>query len=94
MQSYLKFDHTFSSASCITDCTPYSGKKDPYCGTNGETYPNKCELYNAICSSGGKFDKAGKGACGMPLRLLCLFLICKYQIYKTSYKSYVTCISI
>lgn len=45
----------------MTDCSYY--KDDPACGTNGETYRNICELYNAICISGGKFKMKGRGSC-------------------------------
>jgi hypothetical protein len=54
--------HKKREETCITNCAPYG--EDPYCATNGITYKNKCEMYNAICRSGGKFDAKGKGPCG------------------------------
>ena len=51
----------------MTDCTPYKNfVYDPYCGTNGVTYENKCELYNAICKSGKAFGEQGSGKCKAP----------------------------
>ena len=43
--------------SCVVDCSHFPS--DPHCGTNGQTYRNRCELYNAVCLSGGAFREQG-----------------------------------
>lgn len=46
---------------CNLRCNPHF--KQPVCGTSGVTYINECFLNQAICISGGKFQKARHGKC-------------------------------
>ena len=53
-----------AAETCITDCAPYKDKYDPHCGTNGKTYPNRCELYNDMCRTKASFRYMHGGECG------------------------------
>ena len=52
----------FILVDCITECNGF--KSDTVCGTNGVTYENICELFNAACRSKERFTFQGRGTCG------------------------------
>ena len=60
----IEFPYLPAAETCITDCAPYKDKYDPHCGTNGKTYPNRCELYNDMCRTKASFRYMHGGECG------------------------------
>uniref|UniRef100_UPI000012D0AB PROTEINASE INHIBITOR IIA n=1 Tax=Bos taurus TaxID=9913 RepID=UPI000012D0AB len=52
------------------DCAEFKDPKvyctresNPHCGSNGETYGNKCAFCKAVMKSGGKINLKHRGKC-------------------------------
>ena len=73
----LSAAYLFSSDSYICDTNAITHCTDgcpitynPYCGTDGKSYKNRCELARAWCRSGGKVKVDYCGFCSKFLILL------------------------
>lgn len=56
------------SIFCLGRCSAICTREfDPYCGTDGKTYSNKCVMDYGTCKSGGKVQLKYRGKCGKSL---------------------------